>query len=302
MDFAAPSALSDVPPLLLQFYWMGLQSDRRSYPKFRWMDPMTPTLSLTTSYKHWGEGRRDAAAVPVWAAAILPLDTSCCCFVSYASKLHHAGTRHHSLARLPGLFMPANVYEPYAFNPPEYCGGGNFTEIYQSASGWADTSCDEIHIFICQVRRKLAMQPALGARRADAVQSAGNCRWRPCECRALQLMSLPSDSRTAVAHAAPTIGKYTVSNVGNATISATGELELVDGKPPLDPQMNLIYNDKQLNWEESITECNKMCAHLATFVSQADQHEAEKYFIDQVGMQRCQGGLLAQLMHPTGAV
>ena len=50
--------------------------------------------------------------------------------------------------------MPGNFYEPYAVNPPEYCAGGNFTQTYQSAFGWADTSCDELHIFVCQVRRK----------------------------------------------------------------------------------------------------------------------------------------------------
>ena len=84
---------------------MGLQSDKSQYPKFKWLNPLTPVLSLSGSYKHWG------------------------------------------------LFMPANQMEPYAFNPPEYCAGGNFTETYQSAAGWADTSCDEIHISICQIRR-----------------------------------------------------------------------------------------------------------------------------------------------------
>ena len=85
---------------------MGLQSDKHNYPKFKWLDPMTPALSLSGSYKHWG------------------------------------------------LFMPANEFEPYAFSPPEYCAGGNFTETYQSVSGWADTSCDDIHIYICQIRRE----------------------------------------------------------------------------------------------------------------------------------------------------
>ena len=33
---------------------MGLQSDRRSYPRFKWLDPLTPSLTLSTSYKHWG--------------------------------------------------------------------------------------------------------------------------------------------------------------------------------------------------------------------------------------------------------
>jgi hypothetical protein len=37
-----------------QVYWMGLQSDRRSYPRFKWLDPLTPSLTLSTSYKHWG--------------------------------------------------------------------------------------------------------------------------------------------------------------------------------------------------------------------------------------------------------
>ncbi len=62
-----------------------------------------------------------------------------------------------------GLYMPGNFYEPYAANPPEYCGGGNFSQVYQSAWGWADTSCDDIHIFICQVRREWSQKllPAL---------------------------------------------------------------------------------------------------------------------------------------------
>ena len=74
--------------------------------------------------------------------------------------------------------MPANVYEPYAYNPPEYCGGGNFTELYQSASGWADTSCDDIHIYICQVRRE--WPPAVAAATAAAVAVAA-MRKEPCQ-------------------------------------------------------------------------------------------------------------------------
>lgn len=42
-------------PFFHKYYWMGLQSDRRSYPKFRWLDPLTPALTLASSYKHWGE-------------------------------------------------------------------------------------------------------------------------------------------------------------------------------------------------------------------------------------------------------
>jgi hypothetical protein len=41
-------------PRTLQVYWMGLSSDRRSYPRFRWLDPSTPSLALASSYKHWG--------------------------------------------------------------------------------------------------------------------------------------------------------------------------------------------------------------------------------------------------------
>jgi hypothetical protein len=93
-------------PFWHRYYWMGLQSNRKSYPKFSWSDPLTPSLETSGAYKHWG------------------------------------------------LYMPGNFYEPYAANPPEYCAGGNFTQIYQAAAGWADTSCDDIHIYICQIRRE----------------------------------------------------------------------------------------------------------------------------------------------------
>jgi hypothetical protein len=96
----------------------------------------------------------------------------------------------------------------------------------------------------------------------------------PCGMPALSSLPAPC--------AAPTIGKYTVSNPSNGTMNADGTVQLIDGRAPLDPATNLIFNDKQLNWEESIAECNKMCAHLATFSSQADQHEAEEYFKSQV--------------------
>ena len=94
----------------------------------------------------------------------------------------------------------------------------------------------------------------------------------------------PSTPCIPARRAAPTIGKYTVSNPTNGTTNADGTIQLIDGKPPLDPATNLIYNDEMKNWEESIYECNKMCAHLATFASQQDQHEAEAYFISQVGL------------------
>ena len=60
---------------MLQYYWMGLQSDRRSYPKFKWMDPMTPALSLTSSYKHWGEAPAPLGwhCMPIRAELLLPL-------------------------------------------------------------------------------------------------------------------------------------------------------------------------------------------------------------------------------------
>jgi hypothetical protein len=75
-----------------------------------------------------------------------------------------------------------------------------------------------------------------------------------------------------------------VSNPSNGTVNADGTVQLIDGKAPLDPATNLIYNDKMLSFGESVNECNKMCAHLATFASQQDQHDAEAYFIGQVGI------------------
>jgi hypothetical protein len=83
--------------------------------------------------------------------------------------------------------------------------------------------------------------------------------------------------------AAPTIGKYTVSNPSGGAVNADGTVQIIDGKAPLDPVTNLIFNDRPLSWAESSVECNKMCAHLATFTSQADQHEAEAYYKSQVG-------------------
>ncbi len=68
----------------------------------------------------------------------------------------------------------------------------------------------------------------------------------------------------------------------NASTNANGETVLIDGKPPLDPATNLIYNDELLNFNDATVACNKMCSHLATFQSQEDQHEAEAYFIGQV--------------------
>jgi hypothetical protein len=121
----------------LQFYWLGLQSDKSSYPRFKWLDPMTPALSLPGSYKHWG------------------------------------------------LFMPANVYEPYAFAPPEYCAGGNFTETYQAVSGWADTSCDDIRIYICQIRREGGWAAATAQAACQSSQPAclaARCSPHSCVC------------------------------------------------------------------------------------------------------------------------
>lgn len=39
------------------------------------------------------------------------------------------------------------VPEPNDF---ESCAGGNFSQSYGGATGWADTSCDSEYVFICR--------------------------------------------------------------------------------------------------------------------------------------------------------
>jgi hypothetical protein len=38
-----------------------------------------------------------------------------------------------------------------------------------------------------------------------------------------------------------------------------------------------------LNFNDALVECNKMCAHLASYVSLDDQSAAEQHFISTVG-------------------
>lgn len=82
--------------------------------------------------------------------------------------------------------------------------------------------------------------------------------------------------------AAPTIGKYTLNDPFNASTTPEGEVILVPGLPPRDPITSFIYNDAKLGAEAATAECNKMCAHLASFRSQADQHDVEAYYIGTV--------------------
>ncbi len=82
--------------------------------------------------------------------------------------------------------------------------------------------------------------------------------------------------------AAPTIGKYTLNDPSNASTTPEGEVILVPGLPPRDPITSFIYNDAKLGAEAATAECNKMCAHLASFRSQADQHDVEAYYISTV--------------------
>ena len=49
-----------------------------------------------------------------------------------------------------GQYIEGEVIQP---EPNEYenCAGGNFTQSYGKAAGWADTNCDSEYIYICRM-------------------------------------------------------------------------------------------------------------------------------------------------------
>ena len=63
-----------------------------------------------------------------------------------------------------GTYMPGRRLEPNNMLPPENCAGSNTTQgilqtdkttvIFDGLGGWADRSCFERQIFICEVERK----------------------------------------------------------------------------------------------------------------------------------------------------
>ena len=55
-----------------------------------------------------------------------------------------------------------NIGEPYSVPgaPQQQCAGGNFTQMYGNAAGWADEDCGDEHLALCKVQRGW-LQPAL---------------------------------------------------------------------------------------------------------------------------------------------
>jgi hypothetical protein len=61
---------------------------------------------------------------------------------------------------LPSLSGGGIALEPNNLvDPPENCAGGNFSEAYGNAAGWADASCMEPSPFVCEATGEMLGQP-----------------------------------------------------------------------------------------------------------------------------------------------
>jgi hypothetical protein len=53
-----------------------------------------------------------------------------------------------------GQYIPASFpAEPNNLGGNELCSGGNYTEAFSNAYGWADTECTRASVFICELLR-----------------------------------------------------------------------------------------------------------------------------------------------------